>query len=134
VTSLRDTLFALEQEVWARGNRRNDALAALPGPTLLRVLDAFFFGDADPRIAAMGEKEQWARHLIAPSVPGITGVKVFLVENSTCARLLFVLDGGSEAGETGEVQLRPGEVDLVLRLLTEHLSGLYRGDGSPGCG
>lgn len=126
-TSLRDVLFQLDQLARNKRLRVNRRFGAMSAMTVFRLLDAALFGAVDLNNAKLAEEEQWARHNIFPTVDVFDHWKGFLVEDEQTARLIFAHDPYLDVRE---LSLKPGDVDAVLDVVREALSGIHEHESS----
>jgi Immunity protein 42 len=125
VTSLRDVLFQLEQQAWARGNRSNERFKLMTSTDVFFAIDSALFGVAENEHEALAEEEQWARHFFLPSVDVFNYCKAYYVESNEFGRILF---STSPYKEIREVIVSAGEIDVVLDVVRAQLGELYENE------
>jgi hypothetical protein len=121
-TSLRDVLsalFGLARDRFARASQR---FSPMPTVSVFRLLDGALFGAADINNARLAAEEQWARHLILPSLDVFKSWKGYLVEDEQAARFIFAR---APYLHVTELRLKAGEVDMVLDAVRTALDETY---------
>ena len=127
-TSLRDVLFQLERIAGDAGRRTNPRFRGVSADQVFNLLNAALFGPGSFTQSEVANEEQWARHVILPSVDVFDGWSGFLIEEPSSARLITTCLRG---GRIEEVLLKAGEVDHVLKEVVRELEVLHGGARAP---
>jgi hypothetical protein len=122
-TSLRDVLMAMTELVRDVGKREGGNLFDLDAAALYEQLDTALFAGGDDVLEEQAVDECWARFNMSLPVDVLGGWKIFLVERSPKARLVFC-NLEKEPRNVMEAELRAGEVDYVLKLSYDELERL----------
>lgn len=102
------------------GNRRNDALFALPLERLFRTLEIGVFVYADPGLDGGSDWHRYLRHLAVPrEVATFSGWTAFIVENGQLGRLVWREPAHVELHQAF---IEAGALDSALRAFSEDLS------------
>ncbi len=127
--TLRDVLFGSDRIQWGRprSNPRFTNLSASEAFNLLNTcLYGFVIGGAREELSEELEEasnnEQWLRHYVTPEAGNLYSYRLYLLEESDHARLIFSKD---PFNEVDEFILNNGEFDAILDEFRMELDNLY---------
>jgi hypothetical protein len=102
------------------GNRRDDALFALPLERLFRHLEIGLFVYADPGLDGGSDWQRYLRFVATPrEVPAFSGWTAFIVENGQLGRLVWREPGRAELQQAF---IEAGALDDMLKQFQEELA------------
>jgi hypothetical protein len=109
-TSLRDILFQLETVVRDNGNRFSNSFFTLHSYELFEKLNEALYGNNN--YDNIPEEEQWSRFDICPIIDVFNNWKIFMINNSNHARIIYKNISKKRIFE-GELDL--GEFENVIK-------------------